>query len=105
MSLHIPAVSTDVFFLSWSSPLPWGVPREGPDCRFPSEIEILVRIRGGGGNLYFDFYFDPKYSWFHMFLFTASTSDIYSGFGYTRVSGISESLEHPGRGNSSRDET
>ena len=32
------------------SPLPPGVPREGPDCRFPSEVGGLGRIPGGGGG-------------------------------------------------------
>ncbi len=49
------------FFNLFLSPYPRGVPRKGPDCRFPSEAEILGRIRGG--NFSFNFDFDRKYSW------------------------------------------
>ncbi len=34
IDIHCPAVFKDVFYL-FLSPIPLGVPREGPDCRFP----------------------------------------------------------------------
>jgi hypothetical protein len=41
-----PAVFKDVFYCFLVTPPPGGVPREGPDCRFPSEAVVLGRIRG-----------------------------------------------------------
>ncbi len=69
-----PAVFNDVFYFFLVPPPPEGVPREGPDCRFPFyvrfaafvELDPLERVSGpslagklqkNGRNLIYNFYF------------------------------------------------
>ncbi len=62
----IPVVEAQLYlrpFLFCSCPpLPRGVPREGPNCRFPSDAGVWGRIRDRG-NYDFNHNFDFKYSW------------------------------------------
>ncbi len=41
-----PVVFKDAFSFVLVPPSPGGVPREGPDCRFPSEAGVSGRTRG-----------------------------------------------------------